>query len=109
MRAGLLRERVTVRELVAVQSSLSTRMEFRDVYVNIPARLVHLGGSKELEGDAVVEDYRVRFELRYHFRERLRATMRIVHGGNVYQIVNIEVRRERQDVAVTCRIIDEEV
>jgi hypothetical protein len=68
---------------------------------------VHLRGDKHVEAGEVITDFMVQFEFWYYMKDRLKSSMRIYHKDDKYQILNINPRRERQDVAVTCRIIEE--
>jgi head-tail adaptor len=107
MRAGLLRERVTILAMVEVNDELTTRSEWQPLHTDVPARLTHLRGDKRIEADEVVTDFTVQFEFRYHYRDIIKSTMRITHRDNTYRILNIAARREWQDVVVTCQIIED--
>jgi head-tail adaptor len=107
MRAGLLRERVTILAMVEVNDALSYHTEYQPVYRNMPARLIHLRGEKRVEADEVVTDFTVQFEFRFYLKDKIKSTMRIVHGEDTYRILDINARRERQDVSVTCQIIED--
>lgn len=88
MRAGELRERVTIRKRTQVREYESGRGDMKEVwetiFENVPAQLVALSGDSLIAAQAVQSQVNTRGKIRY--MPGVTAEMQILHECNVYII-----------------------
>jgi SPP1 family predicted phage head-tail adaptor len=83
--AGRLRHRVDIEDLVTAQDSngdiTQTWQSFAE---SVPAAVEPLSGRELVQAQAVQSEISARITIR--FREGVKATMRVVHRGQIYRI-----------------------
>lgn len=85
MRAGRLRHRVTIEELVVTLDSDGDQVEaWQAIAPPLPAEIAPLSGRELIASQAVASEITTRIVMRH--RPGLKASMRVQHRGTVYGI-----------------------
>lgn len=84
MRAGLLRQRIIIQELVQVQDSETGELMpvWQDRWTKVPAKFEFVNGRELLAAQAVQSEATARITIRY--RHGVVATMRGIHRGRIW-------------------------
>jgi SPP1 family predicted phage head-tail adaptor len=105
MRAGLLKDRITIQQKVIVETEYAGRqVGYRD-YIMPRAEVVHNSGNKSVTAGEIVTLYTVRFSIyAYH---KVTPDMIIIHEGVKYRILDINRQRSQQRIIITGEVINE--
>ena len=105
MRAGLLTETIKIQKPVAVETKYSGKVtEYKD-FITTKASVLHLSGSRRVSAGEIINDYSVRFVIRYY--HRVTADMIILHAGVKYRIHDINPEKSKQSLTITAEVINE--
>lgn len=100
MRAGQLNRRITVQRPGTVTNELNEVVPgWVDVVANLPAGILTMNGAQAIKADAITAKVRVSIRVRY--RTDIDASMRVLLGSAVYQVLSAlpdEVRRDYTDL-----------
>ncbi|KRC30680.1 phage head closure protein [Acidovorax sp. Root217] len=101
LRAGSLNRRITIQRPGTARNDLNEVVPggWVDVAANVAASIKTLNGAQTIKADAVTS--KVRASIRVRFRTDIDASMRVVHGATVYQVlasIPDEERREHTDL-----------
>ena len=85
LQAGKLRHRVTIEDYVTVADSNGDTVSYwSEVAVGVAAAIEPLSAREFMQAQAMQSNVTARITLRY--RAGIKATMRIVHGADMYEI-----------------------
>lgn len=105
MRAGLLTETIKIQKPVSVETRYSGKTtEYKD-YITTKASVVHLSGSRRISAGEIINDYSVKFIIRYY--HQVTSDMIIVHAGTRYRIQDINPEKSKQSKTITAEVINE--
>ena len=105
MRAGLLREVVTIQRKEVVETAYSGKKTVYADYITTRARVEHNRGNKGIAAGEVFTEYAVTFTIRYY--HQVTADMIVLHGGNKYRIVDINPQKLQQQLIITGELIND--
>ena len=105
MRAGELRESITIKEPVVIKDSYGGNVtEWRDV-ISTRAKVKHDSGSRENQNNEIFHTAIVSFTIRlYH---RLNESMIIIWNGRKYRILSIINELYKQSITIKTELINE--
>lgn len=84
MRAGQLKNRVTIQQQSTVQDSIGQPVNTWTTYASVWADIRHNSGLEEIKSGEVTSTIRASVRVRY--KAGITAAMRVVHGSITYQI-----------------------
>lgn len=101
LRAGTLNRRITIQRPGTAKNELNEVVPggWVDVVADLPAGIKTMNGAQTIKADAITSKVRVSIRVRY--RTDIDASMRVVHGAMVYQVlvpIPDEERREHTDL-----------
>jgi SPP1 family predicted phage head-tail adaptor len=105
MRAGLLKDTITIQRKVVVETGYAgKKAEYQD-YITTRAEVVHNGGNKRIDAGEIFTSYTVRFSI--YIYHRITPDMVIIHEGVKYRILDINPQRAQQRIIITGEVINE--
>lgn len=105
MRAGLLTETIKIQKPVEVETKYSGKtVEYQD-YITTKASVIHLSGSRKVSAGEIINDYSVRFIIRFY--HKVTAEMIIIHEGVKYRIQDINPEKSKQSITIVAEVINE--
>lgn len=102
MRAGVLRDRITIQQPGETQDEAGQPIEgWVDVVANLPAGQRDLNGREFLAAQTTQNRVDTKFEIRY--RTNIRADMRVLHGADTYNILAaLDIYGRRKELFLMC-------
>lgn len=100
MRAGQLKNRVTIQQQSTVQDSIGQPVNTWTTYATVWADIRHRSGMEEIKSGEVTSTIRASIRVRY--KAGITAAMRVAHGSAVYQIKAVlrdEQNKDYMDLA----------
>lgn len=98
---GTLRARISLQSKVITQDSTGAPVETWSEIAALWAAKEPLSGREFFDAQGVFEEAMVRFRIRY--REGVESSLRIAHGGRIYNIKSIIDPEERhRELALLC-------
>lgn len=104
MNAGDLNQRIAIQSQDATQDALGQPVVWWDDVVHCWASIKHQRGMAVVRADA--QSSTVKASIRIRYRTDIDATMRVVHGATVYQIMAVlPDERTRDFIDLVCEVI----
>lgn len=87
MRAGLLREQITIEQRSTTPDAIGQPTESWSTVATVWANIRHISGLEAIKAGATTAVVKASIRIRY--LDSLNAGMRVVHGTTVYQIESV--------------------
>lgn len=105
MRAGLLRDSITIQEPVVVTDIYGgSSIEWRDI-VNTRTQVNFNSGNRQNQNNEIITTYTITFTIRFY--HKINEKMRIVWNGNKYRILSINRELYKQSITIITELINE--
>lgn len=105
MRAGILRETITIQQPVTVQNEYGANgVEWKDV-ISTRAKATYNTGNRQNENNEIVHNYTITFTTRcYH---NITDDMRIIWNGKRYRILSINKEIYKQSTTIITELVND--
>lgn len=105
MRAGELKEVITIQQPIAVQNEYGANgIDWKDV-ISTRAKATFNSGSRQNENNEIVHSYTMTFTIRFY--HNVSEDMRIIWNGKKYRILSINKEVYKQSVTIITELINE--
>lgn len=105
MRAGILRETITIQQPITVQNEYGANgIEWKDV-ISTRAMADYNSGNRQNENNEIVYNYTITFTIRYY--HNINDDMRIIWNGKRYRILSINKEIYKQSTTIITELIND--
>jgi len=105
MRAGLMKDIITIQRPVKGESEFSGVVSTYENYITTRADVTHLSGKRVMNASEVFLSSTVQFSVRYY--HDIAYGMRILHKGSKYKITDINPVKSTQSIIITGELVNE--
>ena len=106
MRAGLLRDIVTFKRAIRMETDYSASEPVYEPFLTAYAYVRHSSGGRGVEAGGVANDYTVSIDIRAHYHGLLSFDTVIAYGGEDYRILDMYLDRAGNRVSIKAERIN---
>lgn len=105
MRAGNLREVITIQQPITVQNEYGANGIVWEDFISTRAKADYNSGNRQNENNEIVHNYTITFTIRYY--HKVSDDMRIIWNGKKYRILTINKELYKQSTTIITELIND--